>query len=223
MHLYRFPHRQQTSRTVAGALLLIVVGLPLGCGGGPTAVDVPDFDPADAAEQAMEIYDSDGDGYVAGAELEAAPGLNAAIKNLDADSDGKVSEEEIAERVRTWQQMQIGLMTFTCDVTLNGRPLEGATVTFEPEGFLSGVIQPAVGMTDMGGSARPKVPKELRPSPDTPPGVQAGLYKVKISLQAAGSEKIPAEYNTETTLGQEVSRDDWAISNKQVKFHLKTR
>ncbi len=194
-----------------------------GCSGGPAAVALPDFDPAGAADKAMETYDTNGDGFIAGDELDQAPGLKAAIKTLDTDGDGKISASEIEQRINTWLQMSIGMMTFSCRVTMNGRPLEGATVQFDPEEFLGGAIQPAVGTTALGGVATPKVPKEKRPTPDTPPGVQAGIYKVRISKKVNGKELVPAKYNTQTILGQEVSKDDWAITNKRVQFNLKSK
>ena len=171
----------------------------------------------------MEIYDKDGDGFVAGEELDKAPGLKAAIKNLDTDKDGKVSGEEIAARVSAWQSQQIGLTMFTCDVLLDGRILEGATITFEPEEFLGGAVQEAADITNLVGMATPKIPKEKRPSPDSPPGMQAGLYKVRISKVVGGQETIPAQYNTATTLGKEVSSDDWALNNRQVRFEMKSK
>ena len=210
-------------RVVPVLVFTLMFVAAIGCGGGPDAIALPDFDPSDAAERAMELYDTNKDGYVAGDELAKAPGLNAALKTLDTDGDGKVSETEVADRVRAWINMSIGLMTFSCDVLLDGRPLEGATVTFEPEAFLGDAIQAAVGTTALGGRARPKIPKENRPSPDSPPGVQAGLYKVKITLPAAAGKQIPAKYNEETILGQEVSKDDWAIANKRVIFKLESR
>ncbi len=208
------------SRTIVSIVLL---GTLLGCSGGPTAVEIPSFDPEGAAEQALATYDTDKDGFVAGEELEMAPGLNAAIKNFDIDGDGKVSRQEVAERVRTWEKMSIGLMNLNCSVTLDGQPLENATVTFDPEEFLGGATQQAIDTTSSLGTASPKIPKEKRPSPDAPPGIQAGLYKVRISKMVAGKETIPAQYNVETILGQQVSKDDIAIANKRVIFTLKSK
>lgn len=196
--------------------------LLVGCSGGPNSVQLPSFDPGDAGDRAMAKYDTDGDGFVAGEELENAPGLSAALKNLDTNTDGKVSAEEVAERIRTWQASQIGLMSFSCDVLLDGRPLESGTVTYDPEEFLGGAVQQAVGEIATG-TAYPLIPKEKRPTPDTPPGIQAGIYKVRISRIENGKETIPAKYNTETTLGHEVSRDDPDIVNKRVIFKLKSK
>ena len=40
---------------------------------------------------------------------------------------------------------------------------------------------------------------------DSSPGVACGLYRVEISKLVGGKETIPAIYNTDTILGQEVA------------------
>jgi hypothetical protein len=204
---------------IASSLCIAIVG----CSGGPSVVAPPSFDVSTASEEAMALYDKSGDGFIDEAELVAAPGLKAALKNLDRDGDGKVSKQEVADRVAAWIKQETGLTMISCEVTLDGRPIQGAIVTFEPDGFLQGVIQEAVGDTNLVGLASPKIPKEKRPSPDSPPGMQIGIYKVKISKLTDGKEIIPAIYNSETILGQEVSSDDPAILNKQVRFTLKSK
>ena len=187
------------------------------------AVTAPGYNPAQAGAKAMEVYDTDKDGFVAGSELENAPGLKAALQNLDTDGDGKVSAAEVADRVRAWESQGVGLMQFSCDVVLDGRGVEGATVTFEPDAFLEGVVESATATTDGFGTASPRVPKEKRRSPNDPPGTQLGIYKVRISKMAGGKETIPPQFNSETTLGQEVAKDDPSILNKRMLFDLKSR
>ncbi|MCA9257870.1 MAG: EF-hand domain-containing protein [Planctomycetales bacterium] len=199
------------------------IATTVGCGGGPSAVPKPSFDPSDVSEQAMQLYDADGDGFIAGAELEKVPCLKDSLKAVDADGDGKVSAEEIAERVRTWEKQSIGLTSFECRVTLDGQPLADAEVILEPEPFLGGVVQEARGTTMLTGVALPTVPKDKRPSADSPPGVQAGYYKVRVSKKVNGSEMIPARFNSETTLGQEIAKDDPRIQNKSVIYELKKK
>lgn len=194
-----------------------------GCSGGANVVPLPSYDPDGAAAKAIELYDTDGDGQLSETELDAAPGIKAAMRNLDTDSNGQVSEEEIAERVRSWETQQIGLMALSCEVYMDGSPLSGATVTFEPEEILGDSIKKAVGETGLAGTLRPKVPKELRPSPDSPPGVQLGFYRVKVSKMQGGKETIPKRYNAETVLGQQVAKDDYGIVNKQVIFNVKRK
>jgi len=192
------------------------------CNFGPDAVQAPSISPSGAASQAMEMYDADGDELLAGAELDQAPGLKAAIVTVDTDKDGKVSADEIEERIRAWQATQIGVATVLCLVTMDGQPLTGATVTFEPESFLGEEIQAGSGRTDDSGATSPRIPKEKRPTPDTPGGLQLGFYRVKVSKIVNGKETIPAIYNTETTLGQQIAPDDPALMSQRIRVDLKS-
>jgi hypothetical protein len=204
-------------------LLLTPLVVCVGCGGGPSRILPPHIDADDSAEQAMEMYDTDGDGLLSAAELEAVPGLKAAMETLDTDKDGKASELEIAERIRFWQASKGGVTSTNCHVFMDGKPLEGATVTFDPESFLGEEIQAAVGTTNFRGAAGPSIPKENRPIADMPPGMQLGTYRVRISKLVDGEETVPAKYNAETTLGQQVSTDDPAIVGRRVIFKLQSR
>jgi hypothetical protein len=133
-----------------------------------------------------------------------------------------VSADEVSARIEAWQATGMGLTSFGLTVTLDGRPLEDATVTLEPEAFLGDDIRTAVGTTDMFGTAGPSVPKDQRPDAATPPGLALGLYQVKISKLVGGREIIPPRYNTQTTLGQEVAPDVPEIVNRRVVYALKT-
>jgi hypothetical protein len=208
-----------------GSLLLIaMLSAPLAsCRYGPSPVKQPAIDATGAGKLAMEMYDKNGDGKVAGDELENAPGLKAALPRLDTNGDGGVSAEEVTARVNAWKEMRTGMTYVQCRVTLNGQPLSGAEVTFEPEPFLGDEIKPAVGTTTMQGDATPVIRPEDRPDPKLPGGVHLGLYKVRISKLENGKQVIPARYNSETIIGQEVSYDDPAIQNRNMIFALKTK
>jgi hypothetical protein len=107
-------------------------------------------------------------------------------------------------------------------VTLDGQPLAGAQVLFEPEAFLGDEIKKATGTTNQFGDVAPVIAKEDRANPTLPGGVHFGLYKVRISKQAGGKETIPARYNSETTIGQEVSYDDPGLGFKGITYALKS-
>jgi hypothetical protein len=169
-----------------------------GCGGLST-VEPPDVDASAAGAAAIVTYDKDADGYLSEEELMGLPALTLA--SADKDKDGKVSADEIAERIRLWSDGETGLMTFYCNVTLDGRVLEGAEVKLDPEPFLGDAVKPASGVMRSDGAIL-KIDPELLPEDlKMMRGVQPGLYKVRITHPSA---KIPARYNTETTLGQEV-------------------
>jgi hypothetical protein len=108
-------------------------------------------------------------------------------------------------------------------VQLDGRPLTDAKVLFEPESFLGDQVQAAEGETAAAGTTSVSIPKANRPTPDTPPGLQLGFYRVRISKEVGGKETIPARYNSETTLGQEVAPDDPAIMAQRMGFQLESK
>ena len=76
----------------------------------------------------MELYDTNHDGFLDAKELEKAPGLKAALKEVDADHDGKISQQEIADRIKYWADSRAGRIPMTCLVTRNGKALVGAKV-----------------------------------------------------------------------------------------------
>jgi hypothetical protein len=106
---------------------------------------------------------------------------------------------------------------------MDGRPLEGAEVTFEPAPFLGDNIKAAVDVTSPAGFAQPSIPADQRPTKDTPAGFQLGLYRVRVSKKVNGQETIPAKYNTETTLGQQIATDDPAVASQKVRFALTSK
>lgn len=193
------------------------------CNSGPPRVTQPSIDAGGAGEMAMELYDANGDGMVAGDEFIKVPGLKAALPKMDTNSDQSISADEIAARIEQWKTMQVGVLSFGCFVTMDGKPLEGATVTFEPEPFLGDEVKASVATTDELGSGGMSIPKEMRADPKTsPPGTHLGIYKVKVSKMVNGKETIPATYNEQTTLGVEVAPDVSDILNRRLTFALKS-
>ncbi|MGI9456119.1 MAG: hypothetical protein ACR2NU_06120 [Aeoliella sp.] len=193
-----------------------------GCGSSPSRVGPPSLSPSRAGSAAMKEYDENGDGVVSGAELDKAPGLNAALGNLDTDGDGGVSAKEVSARVRSWIDSKIGVTNARCRISLNGKPLSGGQITFEPEAFLGDAVKVATDKIDSDGTASPSVAKEDRVHPMVP-GLSVGLYKVRISRVVNGKETIPAKYNTETLLGQEVAADDPGMQAQWLDIELTTK
>jgi hypothetical protein len=206
--------------------LLVAIGVPVllaGCSSSSISVYGPKYS-SSAGSQAMQQYDTDGDGVVSGAELDKAPGLKAALARFDTNEDKGVSADEITERIAKWQDSNVALTAFGFQVTLDGQPLPEAEVIFEPEAFLGEDIKLAAGKTGLIGDCTATIPKELRPDPKlSPPGVNLGLYKVKISKIVGGKETVPRKYNEETILGQEVARDVPEIANNRVKYALTSK
>jgi hypothetical protein len=212
------------SRRILFAVVLpLAVALLASCTYGPSRIEPPSIDASAAGDMAIEQYDADGDGRIAGDELEKAITLKAAVARLDTDGDKAVSADEVTQRVKVWQGTRLGLLPLTVTVTLNGRPLDGATVTFEPEAFLGEEVKKAVGSTDEFGGSAPTVAKEERPDPQrTPAGVALGLYRVRISKLVNGKEMVPPKYNQETTLGQEVAPDVPELASLRLNYALRS-
>lgn len=184
----------------------------LGCEATPSRV-VQDRPDPQAAANALEMFDADKDGSLLGPELDKAPGLKAAMPQIDADGDGGVSAVEIQARIERWAATKMGRMTVSCLVTRDGSPVPGVEVRLVPEPFLKGTVQTAVGTTDPRGIALPSAPE----SEETPRGVGPGFYRVEIT---GGDPPVPAKFNTATTLGVEVATDATALLSGSLKFDV---
>ena len=172
----------------------------MGCG-DPSAkyltTDKPG--PAEAAAAAISQYDTDQDGEISRSEAESSA-LDPKA-GWDADQDGSITEEELVARFERYEQLDPGMQIFSCKVTLNGQPLDGAEVVFEPEEFLGNSIEAASGTTDINGLANMEIPEIVKEDPVLS-GIRTGLYKVKITHPEID---IAARYNEETTLTYELS------------------
>lgn len=208
------------SSTLSVSVLVCLLCL-VGCIGGnqPSAIEVPDVDPESAAASAIELYDADGDAALAGAELDKVPAIRDSLKAYDANGDSRVSEDEIAKHLSGIFGYGVSMMQASAVVRLDGRPLPGAKVRMEPEPFLGEGVKPAEGTTGQTGSSRVVIPDELLPEDQR--GLNAmhvGLYKVRITHP---DREIPAKYNSETTLGFELSAANYAAADPT--FNLSSR
>jgi hypothetical protein len=183
-------------RFVAMSSLLLVVG---GCGRAAPRLEAPAIDAVQAGRDALAEYDTNGDGAISGVELDQCPGLKAALKQYDKGT-GKITAADITERIVKWQESRIFLSPMPIRLKLDGKPLEGASVTAEPEKFLGTGIPAATGITNSQGTAF------LQVAPNRP-GLFYGIYKLRVSKQIDGRETIPARYNTKTVLGFEKAPD----------------
>jgi EF hand len=196
------------------AILTGLLLLAVGCSRGSSGAQVS---PSEAAKQALAEYDTNKDGALDAKELEACPALQSALKRVDANNDGRLTADEIADRL-TFFQKQGTEMDVSVEITLDGRALEGATVTLEPEKFMGPSIKSASAVTDEAGAGLLKT----EGSGEVP--VACGYYRVRISKNAQGREVVPAKYNTQSVLGYEVSPDvDGRGSSSTLKLRLTSR
>jgi hypothetical protein len=187
-------------------LLLAGGALFAGCSGKPPALHPPEIDPQAASQNAMQLYDTSGDGQIDQSELKAAPELIATQEEIDADQNGNLTVQELSGFMqRQFIDAGAGAVRLKCVVLLDNQPLAGAQVTFEPaEFFDAGVLKTARGETDGFGAANISVaPDEL---PDTRAGVIPGLYVIRVSKLDHGKERVPEKYNVASELGGEVAR-----------------
>ena len=191
-----------------------------GCSGRPARVKPPHINAASAGAAAVAAYDTDGDGAIAGSELDRAPPLQSSLDSVDSNQDGKVTAEEISGRIEAWQATRVGVLVLFSRVTLDGKPLDGATVTLEPSPFLGDGVKLATGVTGAAGMTSLTIDEQFRVAPEAR-GVQCGWYLVRISKQQDGQEMLHARYNSETTLGCEVA-PDLEVVMKGLRFALTT-
>lgn len=186
-----------------------------GCSRFPAPPERPDMDPSASGRRAIEQYDTNGDGKIDSEEIRQSPPLMEALKSTDKDGDGALTGDEIAARIRQWIDGDTAIMDGTTTVLMDGQPLEGATVVFEPEPFLGQAFKPCQGVTDQNGVAVIAGPDEKHP------GIYVGLYRIRISKKVNAQETVPARYNTQTELAREIAEDS-PSTDKTLYFRLKS-
>lgn len=196
-------------------LLLLSTAIICGCNSRPGRVYAPSISAKDAASEAIQTADTDGDGLLSEQELKSIGSLRRSMSSIDSNGDRQISAEEIAERIEYWQKSRIAIAPGRCFVTLNGRPLAGAEVRLKPESFLGDQVVPAFGVTGSDGIAPLSIAEEHRPMPQIT-GIQLGLYRVEVSLKQKGVETIPDRYNVNSILGMEVAPGDMGTYSFQL-------
>ena len=183
-------------RPLLAALVTCSILVLAGCGGpDKSPVAARSYDPEAMARSATAQYDTNANGAIEGAELDACPGLKVIAANADVAPDGKLTADRLKTRFETYRSA--GVMGFPIRVTLDGNPLVGAAVVLTPEDFMGGVAEVTTGVTGADGTvANYNVGgREL-------PGVPPGVYRIAITKDGAA---VPERFNTKTTLGCEVS------------------
>jgi hypothetical protein len=191
--------------------LAILLGAVVGCGDG--RIPVPKVSPEAAARIALADYDTNGDGFIDATEAAKSPGLASALAHWS--KTGKLSADEIIERFRRYGEGEAAIVGIRCRVLLNGTPLVGARVTFVPEKFMGPEVKPASGTSDEYGA----VPLQI--AGQEVEGVYRGVYRIEVSKKdAAGNELVPARYNAQTTLGEEVAEDPARYTRQSIVLRL---
>jgi hypothetical protein len=181
------------------AISLLIIG---GCMREPSRIAVISFDADAAGTEALNMYDTNKDGKISGAELDKVPSLRDSVANFNSTKEKGLTAADITARLKKWQDLKVGRMgSVSCTVMRNGKPLAQAEVKFVPEKFLGESLPISTGTSGPDGVASISLPVS---GPDDAPGVPPGFYKVQITKSG---ENIPAKYNTQTILGAEVAPD----------------
>jgi hypothetical protein len=172
----------------------------------------PSIDSA-AGQTALKQYDTNGDGGLSGAELDKTPPLKSAMARLDKNRDGKLTAEEINDRIEEWKKTRVALTSVAPTIRLDGKLLADAQVTLVPEAFLGEAVESASGTTNDRGIARPRISAD-----EDGVGVRLGFYRIQISKTVNGKELVPARYNTQTEIGIEIATDVFETRNPELNL-----
>lgn len=178
-----------------------------GCSTAPSRVVAPPINP-NAGTDAITKLDKNADGAIDATEAKLAPAfLEAGAKSrIDANSDGKVTADEITARVNKWAESKVGITQYSLSITLDGRPVEGAVIKLVPEDWLGTEIKGGSGTTDTSGRANISLAVEdLKANEKDLQGMRLGYFKVEVTHPSIA---IPAKYNTATEIGVEIAPDD---------------
>ncbi len=183
------------SPVVFSTALMVITG----CASGTVGVKPADVDPAAVAANAMTACDANGDGALESSELAKCPALASTLALFDADADHRLSSAEISRKFETIKNSGTRSTGVQCTVTLDGKPLSGATVKLLPPDIFDGSLLPAEGVTDEQGIARPSIGADNLPEKlKTAALVYPGLYTVEITHP---DQQLPERYNAKSELG----------------------
>ncbi len=166
-----------------------------GCSSRPARLTPPSISPAGIAAALIKPADADNDGVLAGDEFAQVPVLASLLPRFDGNGDGRLAQAELESWLQAVRDSRVAVTSFTAIVRHRGKPVTGATLTIDPLPPFKDSIQKAEGQTDDRGRTSPAIPGAAYP------GVNCGIYAVRIEGAGSDGEPLPAKYNAETTLG----------------------
>jgi hypothetical protein len=183
-----YSHRMQAF------VYLLLIATAIGCSQQPGQRAIA-FDSSAATAKALAQYDRDRDHKLSAQELKASAALSESAARIDKNRDGSLSEDEVRDRLKTHESLA-GRFLFQVSVSLKGKPLAGAAVTFTPEAFMGEGAQSYVGKTGANGlcSLDGRDFKTL--------GVPNGFYEIRIIQTDHGIDGVRG-----TELANDVTRD----------------
>lgn len=204
----------RTKLPPADVLILLLSAVFIGCGSSAKRVSMASISPTQAADDAMELYDSNSDGKLSDDELRSVPGILKWKSLYDLNSDGAVTNDEIASRIKKWQADNVGFRTVNASVKLNGQPVPNVEVALTPEPYLGDAAKPAKGVTNQRGFATLSVsaddlPKAIKDRGIVVGGVYPGTYKITLSHP---QRNLAAAQSADMPLGEEIAQDTVSTS-----------
>lgn len=169
--------------------------------------------PERTVELILAEYDTNKDNVLDAKELERCPSLKTLLTSMELQTTGKITAEELTERIRINQAATSWPASIRCLVTLDGADLANAMVTLTPESFQGAGMSTLTGTTGQNGRA------DLKPANGD---AMYGFYRVSISKQINGQESLLPIYNSSTILGAEIGSLTVARGGK-LEFHLSSR
>ena len=162
-----------------------------GCG-QQAALSVKTLSPKVSAQKALDMYDANQDGALD--QTECSAGLRALFPTSDEDQNGKLSLEEIQERLQFHDDQKVGLITATANLTSSSTSVEGLLVKLVPDPVFTG-LPSAKGSADKNGFV------VFQSDGESIPGVCPGVYSIVII--ESGEER---NLNTGIEIGQTANR-----------------
>ena len=138
-------------------------------------------DPETTAANAIELYDTNHNGKIDGAEFDATPALKYACVYMDRNGDKMLDQQEIATQIQLWIEYGIKYSEISVTFTENGQPLTDTEATFTPEPFLGPSYTVATSNVQSGNC----LPKS-EGAPEEAHGIRTGFYTITF-------DKYPGE------------------------------
>jgi hypothetical protein len=164
------------------------------------------------ASDAIAQLDANGNGAIDSEEAKAAPGLAAAYARTDANQDGSLTADEIAQRIETIVSTSPAIVNLVIELSSRGEPVADATVTVVAEGFLGEAFPPGFGTTDEFGIAAMAMAPEDLPFEGAPQGIRPGLYRIEVET---GGQRVSPK-----NPGVEISMDAPTLRTSTFKVEI---
>ena len=181
-------------RTLFVVMVLLAMA---GCSRRPSPPKVPgpNIAPGDVARAIILQYDTKHLGYLDAEESRKSAAIMDLRKDLGLLAGEPLKEEQLAERAKVWLGGASPRVLPNVGVYLDGKSLDGATVTFEPESCMGSDYHTCSGTTGRSGRCF------VRGDDPAFPGLYSGLYRIRVSKLVGGRETLPERYNSKTELG----------------------